>query len=924
MAKFCAQCGSGLSESNKFCPGCGRALNQNVPPAKTEPPKIEVVNGSNSGKAKKSPLCLITCLGLSFFIISCVFLAIYYWPDKPHKPDTGGSVSRRINVTSKNSGNAFTREIQKGVTLSVPENALGNRELVVKPVTKPNEIVQTADKQLKELGIFAVAAWEVNAGLAEDEHLPGHYTMSVDLSKLGIDKSLYDRVRFYRLTDRGELSEYSTTIKGQTASFHSNQNSFVVAAVCVVTIGLPAVFSGATYVLEYGEEVSYYCGRDGDNWYIECPTNAEPFKLIWNGNDVDKDFYSEDFYDKMGKLTKRKNEIIYDVKVKQEGLLGYADYAAGRVLGFEVNAEVAKAVEEALDKDAEYQKLKKQVKRFPPYIERSLLQIAVAYYYLGQTAKVKMPSYTVCFYLKKGLKALGLQTSTLFRNPYIEINISSDLIRTVKKGGESWDNLLLTITHELFHICQEEYHFSYGVNSKKFDEMVTVLLESDACAYYKSKSVKVITTNPELTCDGPYEYLFHYPMDKDEEGDEAGEYGYALSKFAMFVRKECGQSSIIKAKHLMEAREYYSKPNISDPLMKCFKIDKVKLGDYFVSYCKSIFSDMSSSFASRNYMKMVKVKPNQPEKIDLDFSGPFSCRMARILLTEDNDCAVIVAPQENADQVVLYCEPDKRGFSLTRGLFIPSPKGLIAGEIMMIFPPGSDDSLKTSVTAYAIPAPKFQGLEVVDGKNIRFQVPEASVAGKQGLVDGFLINFKIGDEPAKIVLLELARAGKEFELNLSKVFPQIQPGEFKFTVSICEYVIDKDGKRCCGPLSQEIAVSAVIPETEKAEEVSDERFYIYVPTKFNDGNTQVSRDEMVKILKGRFSERIRGYQEQIAKVKPGLKSRDSSDRERARGKIANLQRMTEHDRKVLCNFNDPDWVNFCLGDPLSIHRSGSG
>lgn len=94
MAKFCSQCGASISEANKFCPGCGRALNHDVnlvkPSAKTGPPKIEVVNGSrNNSKVKQSPLCLITCLGLFFVVVATTILILFCcWLDPSEKPST--------------------------------------------------------------------------------------------------------------------------------------------------------------------------------------------------------------------------------------------------------------------------------------------------------------------------------------------------------------------------------------------------------------------------------------------------------------------------------------------------------------------------------------------------------------------------------------------------------------------------------------------------------------------------------------------------------------------------------------------------------------------------------------------------------------------------------------------------------------------
>lgn len=813
--------------------------------------------------------------------------------------------ARHDKEAPKFNTSALTREIQKGVILSVPENALGNKKLVVKPVAKPNELLLKADKQLKEHGVFAVAAWEVDAGLTENERLPGYYTLRADLGELGIDEKLYDRVRFYRLTDKGDLFEYSTVVDDGTASVRSNQNSYLIASVCP-TINL---------IETIAENCYYNCFKDGDKFYLECSTESGTFKLFWNGDDVDKEFY-----DKLKKLKERCSLIITREKRKHPSWWDCVDCAGGSVLGFGHNDELTEAVQKALEQDAEYQKLKKQIKRLPPFIEKTAAQVTTAYEYLGQTVKVKMPGYTVCFYLKKDLGALGYQVPSLTRNPYIEINVLDSLKDTARSGGEQWDNLLLTVTHELFHICQEEYHCFIGANSKKFDEMAAVLLEADARDYYKSK--KIITTNPESLIDSTFEYSFRYPMDKDEESD-SGEYGYALAKFVKFIRSKSGKSAVT-AKNLMDAREYDSKPNISDPLMKCFKIDKSELGNYFIAYCtdKDGFKAIDSDFSAKRFTEVVEVKPSQPAQVSMFFSGPFSCRVAMLRFPpkKKNDCAVIIVPQDNAEQAVLCFEPGKQHSQLQRGIFIPSPKKTMIGDVMMVFPPGKSETLKTGFTAYAVPAPNFRELEA-DSECIRFRVPKLSVAGEKGVTAGFLINFKSGDGPARTITVEPDKAGEKIELKLSGVFPQARPGKLKFTAAVCEYVLDKDGKRCCGPLSQEISASADIPELNAN---SHNYHYIYVPTKFSHKGAQISRSEEVSLRKANCEQTIKLRQKRLAEVKAmGPINQKPDSLERFSKYIASLQSSIDYQRKFRHNLNDPDFVNFILGKVLFINWSAS-
>ena len=54
----------------------------------------------------------------------------------------------------------------------------------------PAEYMQL-DAELESQGLYPVYAWEVDAGLADDEVIPGEFEVEIDLEALGIDPAFY-------------------------------------------------------------------------------------------------------------------------------------------------------------------------------------------------------------------------------------------------------------------------------------------------------------------------------------------------------------------------------------------------------------------------------------------------------------------------------------------------------------------------------------------------------------------------------------------------------------------------------------------------------------------------------------------------------------------------------------------------------------
>jgi hypothetical protein len=157
-----------------------------------------------------------------------------------------GELPERLILTGNSA--PFTITPQPGVTISAEENALDtDREFTLTPCGA--EKVQELNSVLDEnnCGMDLVKLWELDAGLADDEYLPGTYHVDIDLDEIGIWEENYPLVQVCRIDDSGKWYEYASTIENGHLSFDSAQNSLL--GVIVIT-SLTVI--GGVGINEYG------------------------------------------------------------------------------------------------------------------------------------------------------------------------------------------------------------------------------------------------------------------------------------------------------------------------------------------------------------------------------------------------------------------------------------------------------------------------------------------------------------------------------------------------------------------------------------------------------------------------------------------------------------------------------------------------
>ena len=119
------------------------------------------------------------------------------------------------------------------------------------------------------------------------------------------------------------------------------------------------------------------------------------------------------------------------------------------------------------------------------------------------------------------------------------------------------------------------------------------------------------------------------------------------------------------------------------------------------------------------------------------------------------------------------------------------------------------------------------------------------------------------------------------------------------------------------------AIRFAISDIEEQYDFVIKSAYVNIIGKYVDVyNTKYSvelEDKYAGVSQENINDLIKGWKKKLAEEK---EVRNPDDRTRSR--IAKWQRSIERDRKTLHNYDDPDWVNFSFGNPLSVSRSRDG
>ena len=875
MAKFCEKCGASLNPGSKFCPECGAkivevkkndikitqndkgGLTFDVPEGSTveisdskaekkkkakakkeaQPKKTEVKTEKPEKPKKKGGgfvkfviLLLVAAIGFTGFVKPGFFLK----GRRPgggydqQQPTTGGNTVVNVELPEY-SGNskAFEKQVWDGVVIRAEKNAF-NKDTDVK-MAPLDEIPAQYDEILKEFEdewMIPISIWEVDAGLADDEVIPGVFEVEVDLDTLDIDPAFYPCISVGRIGDDGSFYEYETTIKDNKLIYHSRQNSATV-----FLIGGAVVVLGGAAVMDYFNESKYfYSRRDYLKRYVEIKkyqTDYGSYELQWITSDIDRE---------LGDKVNRMHEIEEDCKEQADEY----EKTLESTKKLDRNKQKLSYYKYLLETNEEYLKLKEEVE-IPQVIRETKKYIDTAYKYLGSVARVRMPSGKVIFLARtdsntaENRNKLGL-AEKLNYSTVVSLWPLKALTDQVNR-----DNYLLTITHELFHVCQERYRFSPPVADKftddpRYDEMVTMVLERDAKRYYQNNDI--ITTDPPLTDKVRWDTL-RLPIDNepDSKGTSDGKNlkmieGYQLGDFVMYLQEEYKERTVTPHQ-LMKARSYLKKPGVSAPLMEAFGIDNETEFDLFfrkwlLARRRELTENCVQLFNQTDYYPKdwINLKPGDVYHLSLDKDGSYFLSLRGFKKKEAGELKGILVfdddfrknhPSVNLVPLVPDYIPTERG------AYFGNISYLVIGEIYGKIEAG--ENMNVGYNLYTFEKTSAPTLDQSDDALI-INLPKMKTYGaaKDRVIDGYVLKIQAGDKV--IVDDEIDKEGFEQSLSYAKKELLKDDSRLDLSVTLCEFVRSKDGKRCLGVESDPVSIS--IGEDSSAKDRFYDNLYLYV------------------------------------------------------------------------------------------------
>lgn len=840
-SKFCAKCGAPAADSKKIkITQNGRGgLTFDVPPGttaeisggpvkkerKTAERKTEQPKKKSGGPAKLIIAALAGLLGFTGFVEPGFFLK----GGKPEGgntvlPDTSGGNTAVPAELPEYSGSskAFEKTVCDGVVVRAEENAFfKDTDVRMTPLDEIPDKYNSVKQELADQWMIPVSAWEVDAGLADDEIIPGVFEVEIDLDKLDLDPAFYPCLSVGRFGDDGSFYEYGTTVRDGRLIYQSRQNSVTAVLVC----GAAIIYKGAQ-AMDYINESKYFWSRkDYLKRYVEIKkyqTDYGSYELQWITADIDPE---------LGEKVNRIHEIEEDCREQAEEYEKTLDAAKE----LDRNKQKASYYKYLLESDDEYKQLRELVK-IPQAVLDTRKYIDTAYKYLGGVANVRMPTGKVIFlartdsHLPENRNKLGLAEKLNFST------IVSLWPLKALTDQESRDNYLLTITHELFHVCQERYRFTPPAADKlsddpRFDEMVTMVLERDAKLYYQNNGI--ITTDPSLTDKVRWDTM-RLPIDNepDSRGTANGKdlkmrEGYQLGDFVMYLQQEYRERYVTPHK-LMKARSYFFQPGTSGPLTEAFEISETEFDLFFRKWLLARRGELTEkavqNFNEGGYLPKdwIRLKSGDCAHVSLEKDGSYFLSLRGFMKNMKGELKGILIFDDdfrkNHHSVNLVpLVPDY--VPIERGAYFSSITFLTIGEIYGKIEAGENMDVGYSVWTFdKTPSP---ALDQTDDSLI-ISLPKTSGAAKAGVIDGYVLKITAGDQV--IIDDEIDKAG--FEKSFSYAKSQLSKGgRTDLSVTLCEFVRSNDGKRCPGIESDPVRIT--IGEEKQADERVYKNLYLY-------------------------------------------------------------------------------------------------
>ena len=579
-------------------------------------------------------LLLVEAVLIVFFLLRMI--------TKPRDKEAGPVVpDRELTIAEQEGiepvepvvGNSKPVDVQPvdGIRITAPANALDkDREFKITPVDEKTW-EKTEKRIADESGEKMLFCFDLDAGMKPEEHIPGEYTVSLDLEQMGIPPELYDYISIWRQSG-DYFQKYCTRIEDGKLIYRSNQNSIVVGTLAyyIIDYGLLAligVVSRWTYDKVTCPDFFNY-DDDRISVTLKHPNGDHTIYAHFKMTEY-KDRFDE-FKSSKKDHKNRLNELEKQADAEYKRRLD-ARYGEGGMRWLKEWGD--KRSKEAIDRSAIFMKLCKEdeqlkkieeLMKLPPSLVDLGLMIIAANKFLSEHEGLTNPFWNLAIYLMDiGDKGRLVYPAASVGAPYVLLNYAGMLSENIpyKRQGKGED-MLMTLTHELYHYRQKKSQWITNMDYRT-EETTAAYQEKVSSAYFFKKGI--MTTKVSVSDHGIIEMSprVNYEMfgndfnanAKKYEGflqnrKDAADESYTYADLMDFLEKKKGLKKPLTGKELIDNYTIFSHKKL---YMKWFGITEEKE-----------FENCLREFCLENYDKIVdrqnSMTTEKPELATISFT----------------------------------------------------------------------------------------------------------------------------------------------------------------------------------------------------------------------------------------------------------------------------------------------------------------
>ncbi|HAG68996.1 MAG TPA: hypothetical protein DCL38_03370 [Lachnospiraceae bacterium] len=741
-------------------------------------------------------------------------------------------------IIGEGNSKAFSVSPVEGVTISAEENALDrDREFVMTAVSESEE--KKVSNRLSEVygEIEDLRAFELDAGLQENEMFPGCFQVKMDLDKLDIAQEDYDNLIVCRIGDDGSISEFVTHREGAALSFNSRQNSVIV----LLVIG--GVIVGAA-----AARIDYKSGKRIDINYLEREVSNRNGDVVYKVKYLPSDAEKV----KLNKIAGIEKSIAEREKFLKEEYGGDgSDYLAwGRKYDDEYK-RLLKERDDAGEYKADYLNKIAELARIANdyYMDRI--------YYVDGKQVLDMPTYVVDIIITPTISENAVTAKETAKEKYY---ISLNLDKFSDESKNSYDNVLVTLTHELYHVHQRLYK-TQKLQNLRWDEATAQFLENDAIRYFKDKGIIAKDFEDIEKNWAAYEY-YAVAFDKLKgetqgfsydytTGADTARTGYPISGFLEYLWETVRGGIDFGAL----ASVYLKKganPPFTELLKDSFDLDEETLEHSFADFAfdgknrlafyKAVERKQGTEepWLYPNCTASGKDNGKRAELIGDSYSIRFRELTAEVPREYKGKVSMLVTKDEDfhdkLNAMTIAPLTEKKWAETKEGFFIKPFSPGISGmnkngekvrydqiNMQEVCGKSREEGAKSGYRVWAMLSPEMDSLkkagEEGDSDQASLILPEKSDAAKAGYIDGYVIQFTRSDGTEFRRFYPISKSGKEVRIALDLLRPAGADPEDEITgyTRIAEFLYDKEGFRCFGPAGEKVPFDLSGLQKEKEE-----------------------------------------------------------------------------------------------------------